>query len=127
MLVKPRPASLALGYSPLALAFELVPLIDGSTYLGMQAKALFVDTALWRGRRRLAGESLQAQYSASLYLSFLWILIILLGCGYVVMDVVDRCVLGTLIPPPSMRRHVPLSINPNSCLGVKSPYFCKVG
>ncbi len=32
------------------------------------------------------------------------------------MDVVDRCVLGTLIPPPSVRRHVPLSINPNSCL-----------
>jgi len=43
------------------------------------------------------------------------------------MDVVDRCVLGTTIPPLSMRRHVLLSINPNSCLGAKSPYFCKVG
>ena len=73
-------------------------------------------------------------------------LIILLGCGIredihisttlvsvnflsrsVVMDVDKPVRPWDMIPPLSVRRHVPLSINPNSCLGHKSPNCCKVG
>ena len=44
----------------------------------------------------------------------------------VVSDVVDRSALGICIPS-QQGRHVLLSISPNSCLGPRSPYFCKVG
>jgi len=41
-----------------AQVFEVLPLMGGAADLGMEAKALRVDTALWGGWRRLAGDGL---------------------------------------------------------------------
>jgi hypothetical protein len=45
-----------------AQVFEFLPLMGGAAHLGMEAKAVLVDTALWRGLRRLARDGLQAQH-----------------------------------------------------------------
>ena len=45
--------------------FEFLPLMGGAAHLGMEAKALRIDTALGRGRRLLARDGLQAQYFLS--------------------------------------------------------------
>ncbi len=44
---------------------EFVALMGGAAHLGVQAKALRVDTALRRGRRLLAGDGSQAQHLLS--------------------------------------------------------------
>jgi hypothetical protein len=45
-----------------AQGFEFLALMGRAAHFGMQAKALLVDTAVWRGQRLLAGDGLQAQY-----------------------------------------------------------------